>query len=824
VIRDVTGYQPLVPVAAATAVGILGDRFWPWPAPVWFLTAALALGLWLPAWRRRYERVGAVLLGIGCAATGAAWHHACWSLFPRDDLGHYARATPEPACLEAIALKSGRLVPPAPRDPLQVIPSVERTRVELAVRQIRHRTEWRTASGNVGLLIEGRRTDIRAGDRLRVYANLAAPWPAQNPGQFDMARYLRTDRQRAMLHADHAESVVRLDPCPGRELGFAARVIDAVRRYNKQQLDRYLNPARAGLAGAVLLGAREELDPEQSAAFLETGTVHLLVVSGLNVGILAAALWKILKRIPIPRVMSVLLVGTVTSGYMILTDAEPPIVRATVLILGSMLALLAGRQGKPFNTLAAAALVVLAINPVDLFNVGAQLSFLCVAGMVWFVPGWIDAADNPPELQRLIERSRTRRERLARGIWQLLVMSLLLSVLTGPLVAARFHLLAPVAPVLNVILWLPVLTGTLSGFGLLVLGWIWPLGYLLGGVCDKSMWALQWGVDLARRLPASHFWTVGPADWWLAGLYGGLALAIVWPGLSPRGWKVACVLLIWCLIGYVPTAVSGPGQCLECTFLSVGHGVAVVLRLPDGRTMLYDAGRLSRPRVPAAIIEGYLWSCGISRLDAIVLSHADTDHYNAVPELLDRFRVDAIYVSPRMFARSSRAVDALERALKRSGITPRALRAGQTVCEGPCTMRVLHPPGAGILGSDNANSLVLVVEYQRHRILLPGDLESVGLDELLANPPVRCDVVLAPHHGSRRSQPRELLDWAAARWIVVSGDIGPKGEDESLAEDARHWQVLHTGRHGAVTVRVTKAGLAVTGYLDPRPDSVQPGD
>lgn len=820
-IRDVTGYQPLVPVVAAAAAGIIADRCRPLPVAFWLATAALALGVWLFAWRRRSDCVASAWLLISSALTAGAWHHCCWSLFPCDDLGHYARPVPRPACVEAIALKSARLLPPPPPDPLQAVVAGPRTRIELAVLGIRDGTQWRAASGIASVLIEGLRTDIRAGDRLRVFANLAAPWPAENPGQFDLADYLRADRQRALLRADHAESVQVLAAAPHQSLGPVGRTIDAVRRYNQQQLERYLNPQRAALAGAVLLGAREELDPQQSAAFLETGTVHLLVVSGLNVGILAGALWTILRRLPFPRVLSVAAVGLVTIAYMVLTDAEPPIVRATVLVLSGMLALLAGRQGQPFNTLAAGALLVLTINPSDLFNVGAQLSFLCVAGMVWLVPGWIDTPDLPPELQRLVERSRSRRERLARAGWRLLAMSVMLSVLTGPLVVARFHLLAPVAPLFNVVLWLPVLTGTLSGFGLLVLGWIWPLGYLLGRACDGSMWALQSAVELGRRLPWSHFYTVGPPDWWLAGLYAGLAIAAAWPRLRPARWRGAAILCGWCLIGY-GIAVCWPRSLgLECTFLSVGHGAAVVLRLPDGRTILYDAGRLGPPRVAARTIESFLWSAGVTRLDAIVLSHADTDHYNAVPELLDRFTVAEVCVSPTMFARHSRAIGALGEALKRSRIRPRVVRAGETICGGPCAIRVLHPPLEGVLGSDNANSLVLSVEYEGHRILLPGDLDSPGLDEVLSKPPTRCEVVLAPHHGSQRSQPDALVEWARARWVVVSGSIRTGGEEQRRSSDSQGRRLLHTAACGAVTVRVDGAGLAVTGYLQTHRDSVQ---
>jgi competence protein ComEC len=638
---------------------------------------------------------------------------------------------------------------------------------------------------------------------------------AENPGQFDFARYLRADRRRALLRAEHAEGVQVLES--GR-LGWLPRAIDAVRRRNKACFDRYLNANRIGLASAVLLGAREELDPEQSAAFMETGTVHLLVVSGLNVGILAGALWWLFRRTPIvSRTVAMSVVGLVTAAYMILTDAEPPIVRATVLVLGSMLALCTGRRGLPFNTLAAAALVVMAVNPVDVFNVGAQLSFLCVGGMVWLVPKWIDPASPRTPLERLIERSLTKRERLLRGGWRLLVMSGLIWLLTAPLVAARFHLLAPVAPLMNVVLWLPVLTGTLSGFGLLTLGWLWPLGEVLGWCCNASMWALQAGVDLARCLPGSHFWTAGPADWWLIGFYALVVLAATWPRRVSWG-RLAAALGAWTSIGLGGAWLAAQPTALECTFLSVGHGSATVLRLPDGRTLLCDAGHLGPPRVAARAVEAFLWSAGLRRLDWIVLSHADTDHYNAVPELVDRFHVGEVCVSPVMFRGRGRALGALREALTRNGIAPRVVRAGDVLCEGPCTVRVLHPPSEGVSGPDNANSVVLVVEYLGQRILLPGDLDTPGLEELVAQRPVACAVMLSPHHGSKRSHPETLAAWAGARWIVTSGTTHTEGGKKPAIEDSAGRVLLHTAWSGAITVRIDEQGLAVKSYLDTHPN------
>ena len=135
---------------------------------------------------------------------------------------------------------------------------------------------------------------------------------------------------------------------------------------------------------------------------MATGTIHLLVIAGLHLGILAGALFWLLRRTSLPRGWVAGLVAAATVFYMLLVDAGPPVVRATVLVLVACAAVYWGRRPLSFNSLAAAALVVLVINPSHLFHVGAQLSFLSVAGLMWYIPYWTATNREQRTLERLI--------------------------------------------------------------------------------------------------------------------------------------------------------------------------------------------------------------------------------------------------------------------------------------------------------------------------------------------------------------------------------------------------------------------------------------
>ncbi len=333
------------------------------------------------------------------------------------------------------------------------------------------------------------------------------------------------------------------------------------------------------------------------------------------------------------------------------------------------------------------------------------------------------------------------------------------------------------------------------------------------GFCNLNFRVLEWCVTAVRHIPGSHFWVPGPADWWLWGFYGGLGILAAVPRLRPpRRWCVA-LLAGWIAVGFT-AAWRHDRERLNCTFLSMGHGCAVLLELPSGQTMLYDAGQMGMPATGSRAIAESLWLRGKTHLDAVVLSHSDIDHYNALPGVLEKFSVGAVYVSPVMFDKENRAMTALRAAIERHGVPIREVRAGDRLRGGDgCALEVLHPPGHGILGTDNANSVVLSVEYLGRRILLPGDLESPGLDDLLAEEPQHCEVLMAPHHGSRQSQLPGLAAWCRPRFVVFSGDGRWSVPDAESPYRSVGAQVLHTFQGGAIEVRIDAAGLRVSEFV-----------
>jgi len=283
---------------------------------------------------------------------------------------------------------------------------------------------------------------------------------------------------------------------------------------------------------------------------------------------------------------------------------------------------------------------------------------------------------------------------------------------------------------------------------------------------------------------------------------------------------MAAILTAWVAAPSAIAMLRSPGRPseppLRCAFLDVGHGAAVVIETPTGQVVVYDVGSLRSPAAAARAVAEYLWSRGKTRIDALVLSHADVDHYNGAAQLAEIIGIEQVYVSPVMFedvapdddsspaaaaqARGgSRALAALRRAIVNAKIPLEKISAGDRLhLPGKVTIEVLHPPRKGVGITDNANSLVLSIEYAGRRVLLPGDLEPPGLEDVMAELPLDCDVVMAPHHGSPRSNPRGFAAWCAPEHVVISGGHEPSLPQVVAELRAAGCNTLHTARVGAV--------------------------
>jgi competence protein ComEC len=628
---------------------------------------------------------------------------------------------------------------------------------------------------------------------------------------------LKQRQIRSILRIQEPDAVSVLPQEPGFDWD---RSVDAVRRRAHHVLDHYLGAQKARIAAALLLGSRTELPEETRIAFAETGMMHVLALSGINVGILAALVWFFCRLMLLsPRTATILALAAVF-GLAVISGGRPPIVRATVFLSIATLGRLFSRQTDAINILGLSAMVILAWNPSDLFDVGAQLSFLAVMGILIAASWsglWNDGTPLAPDESQLENRFGRMAPILKTMLWRYLSLMIAIWLLTAPLIAAEFNLISPIGILLNAFL-VPLVTGILwSGYVLLAVGaWMPLIAWAFAFPMEAALSVLLETVDWGAGVWLGHFDVAGPPLWWLCGYYLLLAgLYVSWPKIERPIFTGLVSVLCWTALGLALPAWPHAPKGLRCTFLSVGHGSAILVEFPSGKTLLFDAGALDDGERAFEVIRTALWERGITRLDAVALSHSDLDHVNAIFKLSEEVPIGTVLVARSFFQSPQEVVPYLVMKLKAHDIPIRAVGADDRLVFDPLvTVEVEHPDPRKSYRHNNANSLVIRFTLAGRTLLLMGDVEREGLVDLMAREAGKIDVLQSPHHGSRTANTPEFVRWADPTVVVACTGLVPGRTEELESLYGESVRLLTTEDNGAVTVEMTREGqLLVDHYL-----------
>ena len=821
--------QPAVWVAVCVAAGILADRFGTVSCAVWMAIAASAAVGWGVSFLWQQTRTAAVLLLLSAATIAGARHHQFWSVTGANDLAQYATVESRLVRLSGVVSEQPWIRRAGTQDWQTATPQIDQSRCMITATSLGTDAGDVPVSGRVRLTVKGHLLHVAVGDEVVISGWLSLPMAAGNPGQFDFRNSLRRQQCRCLLFANHPDAVRKLRD-GGRNR--PARVLAEFREQGERLCIAHLDAANTPLATGLVLGDRSRMTGDIRASFAESGTAHLLAISGLHVGILAALLWLCCRLCnSSPRTTAVVIVVGLLF-YAVISGGRPPVARATVFVLIAVGGFLLKRPAVAMNTLALAAIAILAWNPSDLFDVGTQLSFLAVTGII-LAREWRFA--QPPKAEQpaaeLFPANGTAMEKLNGQIrsaagWLLRGYAMMLGIwaLTLPLTGSQFHLVSPVGFLVNVLLIPFVCVLLWSGFAFLIVGTLIPYAAIpLGTAFDVQLSGLRRIVDFAADFQLGHLYGPGPAAWWMA-VYYLLVTVVVFIVLKQLPARRAIgTMLLWTVAGLAIGLVPQHREGLRCTILDVGHGCSVLVEMPNGKTLLYDAGALTNAKRAEWTVENAMWSRGISRLDVVVASHADVDHFNGMHGLLATVPVGTVMLSQTFLDFDQRAVRELCDVIEREQVPVRLLQEGdRLLLDESVTVTVLHPPGNRHFDNDNENSLVLMIEFAGRRILLTGDLEKHGQRQLLGKEPQQVDVLMSPHHGSRAANPRELAAWAKPKWVIV-----PARESRLLPYLKETYgpqaNVLSTGEYGAVTFDIhadgTLRATAVRKPLSPKPST-----
>ncbi|WP_242901646.1 ComEC/Rec2 family competence protein [Actinomadura terrae] len=550
----------------------------------------------------------------------------------------------------------------------------------------------------------------------------------------------------------------------------------------------HLPADQRGVLPGMVVGDTSRLAPGLAEEFRTAGLTHLLVVSGANLAIVIGAVLGLCRLTGVGRRRAPPLAALAVFAFVVIARPEPSVLRATVMGLIGLLALLTGRQRHGLPALGAAVLLLILIDPVLARSYGFALSVLATAGLLVLAPSW--------------------RERLARRLpgplADALAVTAAAEVAVAPVLVMLSGELGVVSVFANLLAAPAVAPATLLGALTAVTALVsmpvarvlaWPAGFAVGWI--------TWIARTAAHLPyATIPWSPGGFGAVTVLLAGGVAVLVL---RSPRLRLIAAAAMVGVLTAVIALRLLAPGwpppgwQMVAC---DVGQGDALALAAGPGQAVVVDTGPEPAP------VDACLRRLGVRDVPLLVLTHPHADHINGTSGVRHGRTVHEILTTPRTSGREARLM---------SGLAPRSALAGQQWTVGALTLAVLGPrttAPALTPGDDgttiNNTSVVLVARRPGFSALLAGDVEIEAQGALLEDVP-RVQVLKVPHHGSRSQLPDFLAAAHASISLISVGARNDYGHPSAFTLDLLkrlHTQVHRTDKEGDVAMIRTASGIA----------------
>ncbi|MGV7228280.1 MAG: DNA internalization-related competence protein ComEC/Rec2 [Nitrospirales bacterium] len=672
------------------------------------------------------------------------------------------------------------------------------------------------------------------GNHVSFTARVREPFGTLNPGGFHYGNYLKRKGIQAVATVYGPNGVTRLSQGQANLWGSVMGRVDQWRQAIHHAATTSLSPPALGLFLGMIIGEQSFIEQDIRDAFMASGTVHILSISGSHLGLLAlvvfaGARWCI-RRLPaswLERLsiyltatqFSVLMTLPIVSFYMLLAGAEMATVRSWIMIVVCCLGIWLGRERNLVTALAIAALLMVLPHPEAIHDISFQLSYLSVAaiGMVLLAR----KTEDPDGLGVQVTVSREASS-WSVSFWEkgtlALLMTLAVSLTTLPLVAYYFHQIPWLGLVTNMVI-VP-----LVGILVIPLGLLAGVGVLLSGAETLPLGMVnQWVFDLCAQVVVGLSKVPG-AEWYVASpsigsiflfwcVLAGLVLLRHRPIVRWGCLTMLVGILVWW--AWSPRTEWTPGM-LRVTFLDVGQGDATLLELPDGQTVLIDGGpAYRRLDMGRAVIGPYLWNRGIHRIDHMVATHPQWDHVGGLPWVLQAFEVGEYWSNG--VSRSKAFYKRLQTAVQEAEIEEQIIGAGSDIiASGPCSLSVLSPFAREIpltlvsthdIGGTELNnrSLVIRLDCGPHSFVFTADAELQALEHLQRTPRGHsAKVVKVPHHGAKSSLHQGWVNQIDAQAMVVSvgshNRYGHPASEVMAAYEVRGIPMYRTDRDGAIII------------------------
>jgi len=621
---------------------------------------------------------------------------------------------------------------------------------------------------------------LQAGQTWQMTVRLKQPHGRSNPGGFDY---------EAWLFANHIGATGYVRPHPEASQIESMFTISRYFAVLRQRISNHLDAAlpgskQLGVIKALTIGSQDLISQEQWTLFRKTGIVHLIVISGSHISLIAGLVFFLVRRVwarwgglqTSPQNLAALLAWLAALTYAALAGFSIPTQRAVLMLTVGLWAIVSQRHTAPLQVLWLALLFVVGFDPLAVLSVGFWLSFISVALLIFISTG------------RLGKSSYWR---------ETFKLHLAMAIGLAPLLIVFFQQVSLISPLAN---WVAVpLVGLLATpLALLATGLsifssqgaallLWPVDQLLQG--------LEWLLQLMIAWPVVSISCSQP-PWYSVALAGVGVILLLAPKGMPGRYLSPCFFLP---LFFVATKQPRPGE-VWLTLLDVGQGLATVIQT-EQHTLVFDAGAQysEQSDMGESVVLPFLRYQGIRHLDMLMISHGDNDHSGGAASLLANLPVTTISSSVKNWADLGGG---------------QYCQAGQRWEWDGVQFTVLSPDQQ-IYASENDQSCVLKIMGSNHSFLLTGDIEQAAETRLVDRygETLHSSVLIAPHHGSKTSSSLTFLEKVKPSWVLIpAGHMNRFGFPHPQV--LKRYQNMNlksfsAGENGAISVKTSEAGLDV---------------
>ncbi|WP_105619816.1 DNA internalization-related competence protein ComEC/Rec2 [Vallitalea okinawensis] len=625
---------------------------------------------------------------------------------------------------------------------------------------------------------------IRPGNRYKVYGTLKLPAPSRNPGEFNEQAYYKSVGHSFKVYAERFEFI--------ETKWKIVNILNVMKTSLANTFDLMLPQEEAAVVKTMIMGSSYESGSGYYDIFRELGIIHVLAISGLHITLIFYSFFLILKKTGLKDSYGYVLTLVVIFFYGVMTGFSVSTQRAfimfTVIVMGNLL----GRRGDIYTSLAVAACCMLILNPFSLYQIGFQLSFIALLGIV------------------LSSQVLSKFVNIQSKLLSLCSASLGAFLLTWPIIAYHFYHVSIyglfmnlfIVPIMSVLIIISFIAGGIGSI------WIGLGRFLIGGVYYIIKCIGIVGNYLAG-LPFGYLLLGQPHVIMVFAYYALLAFILI-SLLKKNFHKYAQIGALMCLLIGVSLLMIPKRH--QVTILDVGQGDSAVIRTVDGDTFIIDGGK----EKGAQILKSYLDYMGVKKVDGIFVSHTDQDHIQGIIALLPEIQLDYLFLAKQPIQENQLLRDLIVQA-EVNNVTTLYMETGDNLNCKDLDVNVLAPDVDTNYPSNNDSSMVLSINLDEISILFTGDIENNGEDLLLQNGIGRYEILKVAHHGSNTSSGQEFIEKVKPIIGIISCGLdnvyGHPHKDVVKRLEKEGVVLYNTSTDGAILIEIDEETIKLRNWL-----------